>query len=288
VQRSVGLSVLILCGVAQADEPPSESTLLFEQGRALVKEGKHAEACPLFEKSMRLAPALGTELNLARCLAATGELARARTMFERLVAKLAETNQPERQALAQQGLDEVNARIPRVSIDTSALGSTEVTIDGAPHDAKQPIEVAPGPHEVRAKDAVPVRFEAVEGKVVEVVLARHVAPERPRYIYYVGGAAAGALLLTAIGGLVTLDKKSSGLDHCEETGTTLTCDQRGLDLLDSARTWSHVTTAAFLAGAGLAAATVYLELRWRKSKEAPVATAWADSSSVGVAVQCGF
>lgn len=40
---------------------PAEATRLFEEGRELAKQGRHAEACDRFTQSLALEPAPGTK-----------------------------------------------------------------------------------------------------------------------------------------------------------------------------------------------------------------------------------
>ena len=44
---------------------------LFNQGNSLVSRGEYTQACPLFEESDKLDPAIGTQFNLADCYAHT-------------------------------------------------------------------------------------------------------------------------------------------------------------------------------------------------------------------------
>jgi tetratricopeptide (TPR) repeat protein len=53
----------------------------FRKGRQLITTGNYRLACPRFEESMRLAPALGTLLNLAICEEQAGERDRACQLF---------------------------------------------------------------------------------------------------------------------------------------------------------------------------------------------------------------
>ncbi len=66
----LGLSTAVLPRVARGQEQAEEGALaemLYRQGRALVAEGKAAEACPKFAESYRLDATTGTLLNLASC-----------------------------------------------------------------------------------------------------------------------------------------------------------------------------------------------------------------------------
>jgi tetratricopeptide (TPR) repeat protein len=74
---------------AQPDDAGATADQLFEDGRELARADRWAEACPKFEASLRMDPALGSRLNLAACYEHIGELARAWRLY-RESADLAE------------------------------------------------------------------------------------------------------------------------------------------------------------------------------------------------------
>jgi hypothetical protein len=109
-------------------------------------------------------------------------------------------------------------------------------------------------------------------------------------VLYIGGAAAGALLLSAFTGIAVINERDNALHHCATSPTdgSLVCSQRGIDLLDRAHAMSHVSTTFLVTGAALAAFTAVLELKWRRSNEAPIATAWTAPHTVGVALEAAW
>ncbi|HEX7701124.1 MAG TPA: hypothetical protein VF403_10390 [Kofleriaceae bacterium] len=297
MQRSARLPILIilaLTGRAFADDgdgPAVEAKAKFEHGRELVKAGNSAEACPLFEESMRLAPALGTKLNLAICWAAIGRLVDAQRLFEVLVKETEVAEQPQRLQLAREGLEGMKDRVPHLKIDASALPKGEaIELDGKTVDASVVLPVDPGHHTIHAAHAMPVEIEVAEGKQAEVTLEAIASHPRPQQVLYLGGAAAGALLISAFTGIAVINERDNALHHCATSPTdgSLLCSQRGIDLLDRAHTMSHVSTAFLVTGAALAAFTAVLELKWRRSNEAPIATAWTAPHTVGVALEAAW
>ena len=76
----LGACVLHWCWQAVAEE--SDAARLFREGRALVVDGRFAEACPKLEQSQRLEPRLGTQLNIAFCHEQLGKLATAWSGFQ--------------------------------------------------------------------------------------------------------------------------------------------------------------------------------------------------------------
>ncbi|MFT3699316.1 MAG: hypothetical protein QM831_39575 [Kofleriaceae bacterium] len=256
----------------------------FDKGRELVKAGNNAEACPLFEQSEKLVRAPGTELNLAICWAATGKLVAAQELFEAVVKEVAD--QPQRLEIAQNGLDALKTRVPHVTIDSTGLPEGDpILIDGRRVEVGAPIAVDPGKHQVTSPHANQAEFSVDEGGAATVKLDLIVAQPRPMQIYYVGGAAAGALLITVLTGIAVLNEKSNAMHHCSDANVdgTLTCSQRGVDLLDRAHTMSHVSTGFLVAGAALAAFTAVLEVKWRRENEAPPVTAWTAPHAGGIA-----
>ena len=291
MQRPVGLPVLIAvllaASGARADDS-EEAKALFERGRNLVKTGDNAGACPLFEQSLKLAPALGTKLNLAICWDATGRLAEAEGLFEQLVKETENAHQPQRTELAQKALDELSARVPRVKIDASNLpAASTVDIDGKPIDAGEPVAIDPGHHVIHAPHARSVELHVEEGELAEVKLDPLVFVPRPQAVWIAGGVAGGALLVSAFAGIAVLNERSNGLHHCATSPSdgTLACSQRGLDLLDRAHTMAHVSTGFLVIGAGAAALTAVLELKWRHSNEDASVLVIPGPHEVGIAVE---
>ena len=61
------LALSLLASVARADGDKERAARLFDEARALVKQGHYDAACPVFDASYQLDPAIGTELNLGDC-----------------------------------------------------------------------------------------------------------------------------------------------------------------------------------------------------------------------------
>ena len=60
------LVLMVTTSVASA-QPDPQGAKLFDEGRALAKAGKYAEACAKFSASLAIDPAIGTQLNYADC-----------------------------------------------------------------------------------------------------------------------------------------------------------------------------------------------------------------------------
>jgi hypothetical protein len=149
------LTVTTLSSVAHGDEGVA-AQVLFDQGKKLAAAHNYAEACPKFEESQRLEPALGTLLNLADCYEHQGKLASAWIRFLELSAKARAAGHTER---ARIGHDRAAALGPRLSNlvisvpDASRVDGLEVQRDGTrvgPAEWGTPIPADPGAHTISA------------------------------------------------------------------------------------------------------------------------------------------
>jgi tetratricopeptide (TPR) repeat protein len=114
--------VTALCAVASANAPVTEATKLFEQGRALAKQGKYAEACERFEKSLELDPAIGTQLNYADCHEKLGRHVEAWRLFD-AAADAEKMTKPERAKYARERAD---ALLPKLGVIVLKLATPDV------------------------------------------------------------------------------------------------------------------------------------------------------------------
>src|SRR5262245_60483663 len=92
-------------GTARCQPSPGDNAVadaLFQEGRKAMASGKIADACMKFADSNRIAPRLGTLLNLATCHEAQGKTASAWAEFVEATAASRQANQPERVAYAEQ------------------------------------------------------------------------------------------------------------------------------------------------------------------------------------------
>lgn len=98
-------------------EEKATAEAVFEEGMRLIKQGNFTEACPKFEMSQRVDPAVGTMLYLAECYEKTNRTASSWAMF-REAASLAETsNQTERMKTAQARAARLEPRLAWVTIE---------------------------------------------------------------------------------------------------------------------------------------------------------------------------
>jgi hypothetical protein len=147
----------ILWATARVDAFPSAddkalATLLFQEGRGLMSEGRIPEACLKLQESQRLDPGGGTLLNLALCHEREGRLARSWSEFKEAEALAHGDGRRDREIEAANHVAELEPRLSRLTIvvpagaqveglvverDGRELGrgawSTAIPIDGGKH-----------------------------------------------------------------------------------------------------------------------------------------------------------
>lgn len=126
---------------------PVTAEALFRAGRVAAEAGNYAVACPKFEESYRLDPALGTLLNLADCEENRGELARAWHHFRQLREALPPSDV--RRPIAETRIRALEPRIPKLRVVLVGGVAANVTRDDiamgtASLDSSLPID--PGRH----------------------------------------------------------------------------------------------------------------------------------------------
>ena len=185
--------LVALCSthVAQAQisaEEKATAEAVFEEGMRLIKQGNFAEACPKFEISQRVEPAVGTMLYLAECYEKTNRSASAWAMF-REAASLAETSgQVERMKTAQARAARLEPRLSWLTIDVakdalvpglqirrnSVPVSTELSGTASPVDPGEVVVDASAPGRLPFSTKVRV---AAKARVVVSVPALQPAPD---------------------------------------------------------------------------------------------------------------
>ncbi|MBK9259722.1 MAG: tetratricopeptide repeat protein [Polyangiaceae bacterium] len=113
----------------------SLATALFDQGRALMAEGKIDEACIKLAESQRMDPGGGTLLNLALCHERQGKIATAWTEFREARAIAKKDGRADREAAADAAIQKLEPLLSRVSVVVpveSKIAGLTVEIDGSP------------------------------------------------------------------------------------------------------------------------------------------------------------
>jgi serine/threonine-protein kinase len=151
------LAVLSADALANAQSAPADraaARALFDQARTLVRDGKHAEACPKFEESQRLDPGIGTEFNLADCFEQIGRTATAWSMFLDVAGQAKQGGQKDREKIARQRASSLEARLSKLSVVVGAE-TPDLTVkrDGSPIGKVlwgTAVPVDPGAHTIEA------------------------------------------------------------------------------------------------------------------------------------------
>ena len=185
------LSALSAARIAEAQvsaEEKATAEAVFEEGMRLIKQGNFADACPKFEMSQRVEPAVGTMLYLAECYEKTNRTASSWAMF-REAASLAETSgQTERMKTAQARAARLEPRLSWLTIEVakdalvpglqvrrnSVLVSTELSGTPTPVDPGEVLVDASAPGRLPFSTKVKV---AAKARVAVTIPALSPAPE---------------------------------------------------------------------------------------------------------------
>jgi hypothetical protein len=277
---------------ARAEPTPADRALateLFNRGRALMAEGRVAEACPAFAESQRLDPGGGTLLNLALCHEREGKLATAWVELDEALAVAEREGQGDRVALARARITAIAPLIPRLTLTVPAsvdVPELVVTRDGtrvARVAWGTPMPLDPGAHRVEASApgfapwSVTVDIAAGERRALAVgplVAAAPApasppasaraplavpAPAAPRRLPVttlglgLGALGVAGLVTGSIAGAVALDRDARSDALCRPR-----CNELGYALNQEAKRAADVSTASFVVGAAALAAGLIL------------------------------
>jgi tetratricopeptide (TPR) repeat protein len=183
----------ILARAEPAGASPSDdiehADALFKEAKHLRDGGRYAEACPVFAKSQKLAPAVGVTLYLADCYERIGLPASARALFLEALA-LARQKNDARGEMALARARELEPKLSRLTIAPwpAAPNGSEVSFDGkvlARETWNVALAVDPVDHVITL---------SVPGRTAQTVTA-HVAASSPPLVvrfYEAGGTSVGA------------------------------------------------------------------------------------------------
>ncbi len=139
--------VLETAAYAQPAENKAGAETLFQEARVLAQAGRHAEACPKFEASFRLDPAVGTELNLADCYEHLGRFASAWGLFKqaaddarRVADADAEQAARDRAAALDARLSHLTIQLPKEAIVGLVVTRNGTTVDIALLGTAMPVD----------------------------------------------------------------------------------------------------------------------------------------------------
>lgn len=303
---ALALASMTAPGLAAADEPtPADRTLartLFEEGRALLKDGKFAEACPKLEESERLAPGMGTLFNLADCFENLGRTASSWAAFSEVADLAKRAGQTDRETVARERAAALKPKLVYWKLHLAGAAPTGLTlriddraVSNAVLDAELPVDpglhrvkvMAPGKveHETEVRietttPMTPVELPALldapqepaplaPAPKVEPPPEPPVVPEAERTWQKPTALVAGGVALVALGvGTAFGLKASSQWSDAKATCNGNVCDKAGYAGWQDSRSSATVSTVFFTTGAVVATAAVVLWLTAPNAREA--------------------
>lgn len=303
--------------IARAQAAPTErAETLYTDAKRLASEGRFAEACPMFEESQRLEPAIGTQFNLADCYEKTGRPATALSLF-REVSRIGQmTGNQERKKTADGRISTLERAVPRIRIAKLAQPipkDVDARIDGkivARDDLVKGLAVDPGQHTIELSAAghrpwtstvtasttaaasgdgatLDVDAPPLEPIAATVILTpseeRPPSKWRPVSFVMMGLGAVGLVTGTIFGVSAISKKNDAGCDGTNCSGSAVPDAEEKLGEAQSAGTAS---TVFFVAGGLLAAGGVVLY--FMAPRGGPRASAQATPTGVGLRLEQSF
>jgi hypothetical protein len=252
-------------GAARADGDAAAAQALFDEATALKDKDDWAGACPKFESSYRLDPALGTLLNLANCFEKLGKIASAWARWEEAY-QWAIKNGDDRAEYAKTQRDALVPKLPKLTIVvTSPAPSLSIERDttkvtDAMYGAALPVD--PGEHKVFVKRDDEVlkteKVTAVEAQTSEIKLdlaaiEKAAPPRKPKaggggvvvvgppptlrkVGWALGGVGLGGLVVTGVLEGLAVAKR----DESNELCVNKFCTSQGKALADEGVTFAEV------------------------------------------------
>ncbi|WP_394828830.1 type IV pilus biogenesis/stability protein PilW [Pendulispora albinea] len=164
---------------AQSGHDSVTAQALFDEGQALMKSRRYAEACVKFESSHRIDPRPGTVLNLANCYEENGQTASAWARYVEASELAARENQREREKYARERVRALAPKLPRLTVKARGIPADAVIErDGVAIDVAvlgTAVPVDPGEHAVvvvvRDKPVWSKRIHLAQGAQGEIVVA---------------------------------------------------------------------------------------------------------------------
>lgn len=288
--RAATLGAALLVSPLSAAEPSisdkATARSLFEEGRALVSEGKPDQACPKFKGSYDLDPGAGSAFHLADCYERTGKVASAWVLFLEVAVLMRDAGDKDKEAAARRRADALAPRLSRLNIQVPnehVVDGLTVVRDGEKVNSASwntALPVDPGEHTVTVSapgreawtTVVTIGGEGVSEKVVVPQLPATAkepaaAPAAKSDSTVSTGAVTdsgawkgqkltglivggGGLLVFGAGTFLGFRAKSSYDDSgafCDGN----VCTQEGLDIRSDARSDANIAT--MVGGLGLAA-----------------------------------
>lgn len=320
------LIALLLC-VSLVPQAAAETTAqqsaaaqaLFDDARALMARGAHAEACPKLEESQRLDPGVGTMLNLAACYEAVGRTASAWSLFLEAAAQANRTAEHAREQVARERAKKLEGRLSKLRVivpqDVRTVGLRVERADAeraavmGPAQWGAALPIDPGKHKLRA--SAPGKHAAelevlvpADGATYTITLSplrdapeeeEQLAGEEPGFFESLGtqrvvGLSLGAAGVVALGvsgafTLMALDADEASQANCEGNA----CNARGLsDRQDALAHGDRATVALIAGGVLVAGGAVLFATGAPDEREAPAVQALLGEDLIGARIAGAF
>lgn len=288
---SLGLPVCLTTAHAQgrvADKATAEA--LFDQGLALMREGRFEQACARFERSQAIERGLGTMLYLADCYERVGRTATAWALFREAASMADAAGQRERAVAGTKRAEALKPKLAHITVqveETRRRPGLRVTRNGATLPESLwgiPLPVDPGDHALRVSapghatiettvrvQAGPSQLEYPVPELKPLATASASASEAPSSSLYevapsavarasaagdtqrmVGLITAGAGAVSVVVGAVFGTRAIVKDNEAEEFCVGNSCtDPQGVVLTDEAISAATASTVAFTVGACL-------------------------------------
>ncbi len=307
ISVGLALSALLSTTAAFAEASATQKAAaeaLFQKGVQLMASGKAGEACPKFESSQELEPALGTLLRLADCYETVGKTASAWATFQQAASTAGVQSRGDREAIAIERVHSLEARLTKLELSFvggtpgSELRLNGLAIPSASWDAALPVDPGSLVVELSAPDhrswsktvEVPLGPATVRVELPKLSpTPRATAPSAPapsatptqplpapppapshalRNVGFVVGALGiGGLAVSGVFGAQAYTKNQDSLEQCRKADTSA-CTADGVSLREDARSAGSRSTIAGIAGGVLVAAGITLVLIPTSRKEA--------------------
>lgn len=307
------LAMIFAVTPARADGSASEAEVLFRDALALMKAGKHAEACPKLARSQELDPGAGTQFRLAECYEATGRIATAWALFDETVEAAKKAGRKDREAQSTARAEALRPRLPMLTVRVEPGAAVQITLDGAPlpvsaRDQGRPVPVDPGDHTLSASTPGPGPGKAPwtraitlrERQALTVTVPRldeappEGAPGPNKALVIVGAGIAALSLGGAIASSVVSNGKASDADAaaarlgrsgCYQS-TSVACGEL-MSLNRAGDTFHDLAIAAYVVAGAATGATLAYALWPRKKAASPSAmiTPWIGAGLAGASIQ---
>lgn len=183
---TLGAAITFGPSVAHADDATAEA--LFQAAKSLMDQKKYAEACPKFEASYKIDPAIGTKLNLADCHEKDGKLAQAWGAWGEARDQAKRENDKARMDLAIRRQKELDPRVPKLTVNvTGPTAGLDVYRDELQLESAMlgvPLPVDPGAHVVTLRRGKSIlrdkKVEVEEKSTGEVTIDATGIPAAPK------------------------------------------------------------------------------------------------------------